>query len=56
MPDYEIRFVHADGTLAVVHMSNHNSEEEAHTHARRMKGEHARYELHPAGMAPHDRR
>ncbi|MEI9995498.1 MAG: hypothetical protein WDM91_12955 [Rhizomicrobium sp.] len=49
MPDYEIRFFHDDGTLAVVHVSYHESDEEAHNHARRMKSDHARYELHRAG-------
>jgi hypothetical protein len=56
MPDYEIRFFHADGTLAVVHVSHHASDDEAHSHARGMKGDYARYELHPAGMPRHDRR
>jgi hypothetical protein len=45
MPDYEIRFFHADGALAVVHMSHHHSDEEALSHARRLIGDHARYEI-----------
>jgi hypothetical protein len=45
MPDYEIRFFHADGGLAVVHMSHHHSDEEARSHARRLIGDHARYEI-----------
>ncbi len=34
MPDYEIRFFRNDGSLAVIHMSIHVSDEDAHTHAR----------------------
>jgi hypothetical protein len=45
MPDYEIRFFHADGALAVVHMSTHDTDDEAHAHARRIMTDHARYEL-----------
>ena len=45
MPDYEIRLFHPDGTLAVVHMSHHDSDEEALSHAHRLKGDHARYEI-----------
>jgi len=49
MPDYEIRLYHADGSLAVVHVSYHESDEEAHSHARRLKEDHARYEMHRNG-------
>jgi hypothetical protein len=45
MPDYEIRFFHADGALAVVHISTHETDDDAHAHARRIQAEHARYEL-----------
>jgi hypothetical protein len=45
MPDYEIRFFHADGTLSVVHVSHHHSDEEALSHARGLIGDHARYEV-----------
>ncbi len=49
MPDYEIRLFHADGTLAVVHVSHHVSDEEAHSQAHRLKGDHARYEIRRPG-------
>jgi hypothetical protein len=50
MPDYEIRLFNADGTLAVVHVSHHESDEEARSHARKLTGEHARYEVHRGGL------
>ena len=56
MPDYEIRLFHTDGTLAVVHMSHYTSDEEAHSHARRLKGDHARYELQRGGETLRERR
>ncbi|HEY0106477.1 MAG TPA: hypothetical protein VGB91_10365 [Rhizomicrobium sp.] len=49
MPDYEIRLFHADGTLAVVHVSHHVSDEEARSHARRLKGDHAQFEIRRDG-------
>ena len=45
MPDYEIRLFNADGTLAVVHMSHHDSDEDAIAQARNLIGGHARYEI-----------
>jgi hypothetical protein len=45
MPDYEIRLFHPDGSLAVVHMSHHDSDEEALSHAHHLKGDHGRYEV-----------
>jgi len=45
MPDYEIRLFDADGKLTVVHMSHHNSDEEAVAQARGLLGDHARYEI-----------
>ncbi|HWD26189.1 MAG TPA: hypothetical protein VG387_03425 [Rhizomicrobium sp.] len=56
MADYEIRLFHADGSLAVVHVSVHESDEEAHSHARRVKSDHARYELHRGGAVMKERR
>ncbi|MBS0470743.1 MAG: hypothetical protein JSR60_06700 [Proteobacteria bacterium] len=49
MPDYEIRLFHADGSLALVHVSHHENDEEAHSHARRLLSDLARYELHRGG-------
>ena len=45
MPDFEIRYFHADGSLALVRMSWHESEAEAREHARNHQQEHARFEL-----------
>jgi hypothetical protein len=45
MPDYEIRYFHADGTLAVIHMSIHNSAQEAAKYARLNLKDHARFEV-----------
>ncbi len=45
MPDYEIRLFHADGSLAVVHVSHHHSDLVVLSHARRVIGNHARYEV-----------
>ena len=56
MPDYEIRLFHADGSLAVVHVSHHQSDEEAMSHSRRLVGDHARVELHQGGRVLHPRR
>ncbi len=49
MPDYEIRLFKADGSLAVVHVTHHQSDEEALSHARRLKGEHAHVQVHRDG-------
>jgi hypothetical protein len=56
MPDYEIRLFHADGSLVVVHVSHHTSDEEAHSHARRLKGDHVRYEVLRDGAVLRGRR
>jgi hypothetical protein len=45
MPDYEIRFFHADGTLAIVHMSTYDSDDDAHEHAKGLMADHASYEI-----------
>jgi hypothetical protein len=45
MPDYEIRLFNADGTLAIVHMSHHDSDDDAVAQARGLIGGHARYEI-----------
>ena len=57
MPDYEIRLFHADGSLAVVHVSSHDNETEAAAHARHLIGDHARYEVRLGGkVVAQDRR
>ena len=49
MPDYEIRFYHADGKLALVHMSSHESEDDARQHAQILLNEYAHFEIRDAG-------
>ncbi len=56
MPDYEIRLFNGDNSLAVVHISHCHSDEEALSHARRLNGEHARFEIHRDGQRVHARR
>ena len=45
MPDFEIRYFNADGTLAVIHMTTHGSREEAEAHALHHLQSHARFEV-----------
>jgi hypothetical protein len=52
MPDYEIRYFHADGSLAVIHISAHASHDEVRAHARLHQGDHARFEIRDGGGAP----
>ena len=57
MPDYEIRLFHADGSLAVVHVSSHGNTDEAAAHARLLVRDHARYEVRLGGkILAQDRR
>ena len=56
MPDYEIRLYRADGTLALVHMSHQENDEDAHDNARRLLTDLSRYELRRMGAAPGDRK
>jgi hypothetical protein len=45
MPDYEIRYYHADGNLAVVQMTVQQSETLAREHALHHQREHARFDV-----------
>ncbi|MGN6150300.1 MAG: hypothetical protein ACTHPD_17340 [Rhizomicrobium sp.] len=45
MPDFEIRYYHADGKLAVVHMCACATIDDAHILAEANIGEHARFEI-----------
>jgi hypothetical protein len=57
LPDYEIRLFHADGSLAVVNVSHHDSAEDAAAHARVLVRDHARYEVRIGGkVVSQDRR
>jgi hypothetical protein len=46
MPDFEIRYFHADGTLAVIRVTSHDTREEAEAHARLHRQHHANFEVH----------
>ena len=54
-PDFEIRYFHADGQLALVQMSSHASERDARAHAQNNIADHARFELRDGGgnLLPH---
>lgn len=57
MPDYEIRLFNADGSLAVVHVSHHQTEAEALRRARQLASDHARFEVRSSGkVVAHERR
>jgi len=45
MPDFEIRYFHANGRLAVIYVSNHACSREAEDYARRNLQDHARFEI-----------
>jgi hypothetical protein len=45
MPDYEIRYYRADGTLALIQITVQPNERHAHEHALRHQGDHARFDL-----------
>jgi hypothetical protein len=45
MPDFEIRYYHADGKLAFVHMCAYRTINEARNFAQKNIGEHARFEI-----------
>jgi hypothetical protein len=45
MPDFEIRFYHADGKLALVHMCACATVDEARIFAEKNIGEHAQFEI-----------
>jgi hypothetical protein len=45
LPDFEIRYFHADGTLAVIHMTTHGTREDAEAHARQHQQGHAHFEV-----------
>jgi hypothetical protein len=49
MPDFEIRYFHPDGSLAVVHVTSHGSHAEAVEHARRNQHPHDKFEVRPLG-------
>jgi hypothetical protein len=53
VPDFEIRYFNADGSLALVHVTSHASHAEAVEHAARHQHPHDRFEVHEVrGSAP----
>jgi len=52
MPDFEIRYFNADGSLALVHISNHATVDDAAEHAKRNLGSHARFEIRDGDGSP----
>jgi hypothetical protein len=49
MPDYEIRYYRADGSLALVQITVQQSERHAREYAQRNQQNHARFELRMNG-------
>ena len=45
MPDFEIRYFNADGTLAIVHVTSHETRSEAEAHARLHQHSHHHFEV-----------
>jgi len=48
VPDFEIRYFHADGTLGIVRITTHNTFSRAEEHAREHQGLYARFEVREA--------
>jgi hypothetical protein len=51
MPDFEIRYFHADGALALVHVTSHETHAEAVEHAARVQGDYPRFEVQEIRVA-----
>lgn len=51
MPDFEIRYFNADGTLGLVRMTTHETLNEAEAHAKQHQEHHARYEVREVGAS-----
>jgi hypothetical protein len=54
VPDFEIRLYYSDGSLALVHVSHHLTEQQADAHARRIVNDLARYEIRRVATATAD--
>jgi hypothetical protein len=52
MPDFEIRYFHADGSLAVVHVTTYDFQSQAEEYARRHQGGHAHFAVQEIKVAP----
>ena len=51
VPDFEIRYFHADGTLAVIRMTKHGTREEAEAYATHHQHGYARFEVREPNAA-----
>jgi hypothetical protein len=51
VPDFEIRYFNADGSLALVHVTSHASRAEAERHAARHQHPHDRFEVYEVNAA-----
>ncbi len=51
MPDFEIRYFNADGTLSVIQMTSHGTREDAEAHAKHHQQHHARFEVREMNAA-----
>jgi hypothetical protein len=49
MPDFEIRYFHLDGSLAIVHITSLATAIEAEAHAKHHQQEYARFEVREVG-------
>jgi hypothetical protein len=49
MPDFEIRFFHADGSLAIVHVTSLSTAAAAEGHAKQHQQDYARFEVQEMG-------
>ncbi len=52
MPDFEIRYFHADGTLAIVHITVCDSHADAEERARTHQSDYSRFEVFEINAAP----
>jgi hypothetical protein len=49
MPDFEIRYFHADGSLAVVHVTTHTFKTDAEAYAKLNQRDYARFTVEENG-------
>ncbi len=52
MPDFEIRYFNADGSLALIRLSTHASANEAHDHAQLHLQDFAHFEVRAGDGSP----
>jgi len=53
MPDFEIRYFHADGSLAIVHITVQANQVDAEDRARSNLDDYAHFEVRQIGALPH---